>query len=856
MSTNNEPKVAAGHDNGAFTGSDDEEPERDIKIELKGPEEDLLAIKMKPSGSISPTESTVSLEYEDVRGTANMNLNGFKEKNRNDNFAICWENFNYVYTSNWYELKSQRKPILSNLNGSFKSGELSAVLGPSGAGKSTLIDCLLGKRERGLSGQTKVVFDDPNVEHDRRTRRPLKIALIPQQDHLMDTLTVTETFMFASKIKNAHKTCDDEDPNEPFDHFANVQRVIKQLNLASCSNLRCGSLSGGQYKRVSIGQELLSRPDLLILDEPTSGLDSVTCFQTINALRHLIDTTAYPMAIVATIHQPDIEVFELFHKAYVLSSSGRPIFEGPIPSIIENVKFGLEKVDLHRKKLSALNELAFSSVDSETNLKSLREKIKMNDSNKFRLNPARLIVELAANEYGNEITNAMHEIQQYSYHQGGSSNHTTPTLLDSVPLLKSVMTDTMLPSTSASFETPAKPSAPTFNYNSCQPTSKKANQDKLLNVVRANIKQNRGARVYVKHAAIHCHRSWITIIRDPMLFSLQIFLHVAIPLLISYSFQGYRGDACPKVGPLDVLDEAYRLDGNVLDDLRRELRVVFENIGYMFFQIYVIIFAAVCVTSLTYPLIMHVLLKEYRNGWYSMSSYFLGRTIADLPVPMLNGFLAIAISYHLTNQAPSPYEWRFLSVAVLTILATLVAQTQGLMFGALLMHMPSSAVFVAPASTAPLVVVSGFLLRIQSLPTPLAFLSQFSYFTYLLNGFIVARYGFNRCPCNEEDFAIDTTHTVPTQASAIMNIWVDTFKEDYNATEGPDLVNKLINTITLGKTFGYNLTSCDEVQPYAMLDFQLENSDLKVCFIVLAAMLVAFRYFTYLTLSWKIGSSL
>lgn len=798
-------------------------------------------------------------------------------------FVISWHNLDYVVESKWYKLASQRKPILNALSGSFKSGELSAVLGPSGAGKSTLIDCLMGKHSSGLSGRTKVTFADPLREAERRRKRPLRIATIPQEDHLLDTLTVMETFMFASKIKNAHMTYEDEDPQyeseespkgngkktsgkrKPFDHFANVQRVIQQLHLSSCASLKCGKLSGGQYKRVSIGQELLSRPDLLILDEPTSGLDSVTCFQTISALRQLIDTSAYPMSIVATIHQPDIEVFELFHKCYVLASGGRAIYEGPTDGIFDTVKLGVELVEVRRKRHAWK---VASSLDAANKQDSLAEQLRERKGN-----PARVIVELAADEYGFEITNALNEIQRMK-HQDSSpfnsridissgmnydaaSNSGTSGHGSTTDIINELKIDISTCPSVNSGAINLDPAPPNFDYEQFSPSQRKPDLDKLLNMVSANMNQRRSLRVYMRHLCYHTKRSWLTIVRDPMLFSVQVLLHILVPLLVSYCFQGHRGDACPRVGTLDVVHEAYR-SGNVLDELNSELRVAFENMGYMFFQIYVIIFAAVCVTSLTYPLAMHVLLKEYRNGWYSMSSYFLGRTLADLPVPTFNVMLAMGISYHLTGQPLSPYGWRYLSVASITVLATLVAQTQGLMFGALLMNAPQAAVFVAPASTAPLVVVSGFLIRIRSLPLPLQILSQLSYFTHLLNGFVVARYGFNRCPCKESDFTIDDSHLMPAQARTVIDIWIDTFNQDYspNKNSTVDLVGKLVGTITKAKMFGQEMTDCSQVKPFTMIDYGLEDSDLLISFAVLIGMFIAFRWLTYAVLTWKIGSSI
>ena len=42
-------------------------------------------------------------------------------------------------------LKNKKKNILNNLNGYFRSGEVTGILGPSGAGKSTLLEIISGK---------------------------------------------------------------------------------------------------------------------------------------------------------------------------------------------------------------------------------------------------------------------------------------------------------------------------------------------------------------------------------------------------------------------------------------------------------------------------------------------------------------------------------------------------------------------------------------------------------------------------------------------------------------------------------------------------------------------------------------
>lgn len=52
-------------------------------------------------------------------------------------------------------------------------------------------------------------------------------------------------------------------------------------------------VSGGERKRVSIGNEVIINPSLLLLDEPTSGLDSTTALRTIQMLHDIAEVCLF-----------------------------------------------------------------------------------------------------------------------------------------------------------------------------------------------------------------------------------------------------------------------------------------------------------------------------------------------------------------------------------------------------------------------------------------------------------------------------------------------------------------------------------------------------------------------------------
>ena len=78
------------------------------------------------------------------------------------------------------------------------------------------------------------------------------------------------------------------------ERYAYVEKIIDLLEMRDLAGATIGKIGSGlnqeQRKRVTIGVELASKPELLLfLDEPTSGLDSQAAFNVVRFLRKLAD---------------------------------------------------------------------------------------------------------------------------------------------------------------------------------------------------------------------------------------------------------------------------------------------------------------------------------------------------------------------------------------------------------------------------------------------------------------------------------------------------------------------------------------------------------------------------------------
>ena len=174
--------------------------------------------------------------------------------------------------------------LLDQLSFTVLAGEVVAIVGPSGCGKTTLLSAISGIAP---ADQGEVLFEGQDL-HQLLARDPSLMGVVPQDDIVLPELTVAESLTFSGLLRSPSGV-------GKADVQAEVDRVLGELGIEHIRDSRIGSalqrgISGGQRKRVNLGQELMTRSTrLLFLDEPTSGLDPAAAQDIARLARRLAD---------------------------------------------------------------------------------------------------------------------------------------------------------------------------------------------------------------------------------------------------------------------------------------------------------------------------------------------------------------------------------------------------------------------------------------------------------------------------------------------------------------------------------------------------------------------------------------
>ena len=164
------------------------------------------------------------------------------------NYTILLENIGRRFNRDW---------IFREVNYTFQSGSIYAILGPNGSGKSTMLQVLNGSLGQS-AGKISYVYDEKPVEVEAIYQH---LSLAAPYLELIEDFSLSEMIDFHFRFK-AYKNGVDK------------ELVTDILALPDAKNKLIKYFSSGMKQRLKLALAFCSDTPLLMLDEPTSNLDN------------------------------------------------------------------------------------------------------------------------------------------------------------------------------------------------------------------------------------------------------------------------------------------------------------------------------------------------------------------------------------------------------------------------------------------------------------------------------------------------------------------------------------------------------------------------------------------------------
>lgn len=228
------------------------------------------------------------------------------------------------------------------------SGTLTLVLAPPGHGKSAFLKALTQRLPKGALSGGEVSYSGVTPSNAAASGIHLgQLAqYVSQLDEHLPYLTVKETYSFV----HGNACVDEGEYNVPSELTGGVsfekrvEDITHFLKMENCANTIVGNdllrgISGGEKKRVTVGEGLLTNARFLALDEISTGLDSAVTFDIVNSLRKRAQANG--LGVVIALLQPTPEVYNLFDEV-VLLREGAVVYHGlrdALPGYLQSLGF-------------------------------------------------------------------------------------------------------------------------------------------------------------------------------------------------------------------------------------------------------------------------------------------------------------------------------------------------------------------------------------------------------------------------------------------------------------------------------------------------------------------------------------
>lgn len=224
--------------------------------------------------------------------------------------------------------KGKEFDILKDFRGVAKPGEMVLVLGRPGSGCTTFLRTITNQRigYTGIEGDVSYgPFDAKTFEKHYRGE-----AVYNQEDDVHHpTLTVGQTLGFALDVKTPGKRPSGMSKKEFKDKV--IDLLLKMFNIEHTRNTIVGNaftrgISGGERKRVSIAEMMVTGATVCAWDNSTRGLDASTASDYAKSLR--IMTNIYRTTTFVSLYQASETIYKQFDRVLVIDS-GKQVYFGP-----------------------------------------------------------------------------------------------------------------------------------------------------------------------------------------------------------------------------------------------------------------------------------------------------------------------------------------------------------------------------------------------------------------------------------------------------------------------------------------------------------------------------------------------